>query len=355
MRRLVLVLTLGLLCLRPGASAQGLVFELFQEYLEPLRVQVGIPGLAAAIVGPDGILWEHAYGQQDIAATIAVRPDTPFPVEGLTEVVTASIVLRCVEDRRLSLDDRIGEFAPTSPDADATIGQLLTHTSGSAENPVFSYRPQRLDPLKAAIRACTEDSFRETLSNTLNQFAMVDSVPGPDVVELEPPDEGIPTQSDRERYVGVLKRQATGYAIDARGRASAVQWGTRTLTPSGGLVSTVRDLAKFDVALRQGLIVRPDTLSAAWRGPMGRGGQRLPHGFGWFVETFGGEPVVWQFGLDQGAGSSLMVTLPTKGITMILLANSDRLVRPLPLADGDVTVSPFARLFLNLFSKVGAQ
>ena len=75
---------------------------------------------------------------------------------------------------------------------------------------------------------------------------------------------------------------------------------------------------------------------------------------GSFVQTYNGEPIVWQFGISPGAGSSLMVTLPSKGLTLILLANSDRLVRPLPLADGDVTVSPFVRVFFNLFSKLGS-
>ena len=143
----MLLLTMALLCLRPPASAQGLVFELFAEYLEPLRVQAGIPGLAAAIVGTDDILWEQAYGQQDVARSVATRMDTPFHIDGLTETMTASLVLRCVEDRRLLLDDRAGEFVPSSPDADATIAQLLTHTSGAADNLVYAYRPQRREPL----------------------------------------------------------------------------------------------------------------------------------------------------------------------------------------------------------------
>lgn len=354
MRRFMLVLTMALLCLRPPASAQGLVFDLFAEYLEPLRVQAGIPGLAAAIVGTDDILWEQAYGQQDVARSLATRMDTPFHVDGLTETMTASLVLRCVEDRRLFLDDRAGEFVPSSPDADQTIAQLLTHTSGAADNLVYAYRPQRLEPLKAAIRACTEDSFRETLANLLDSQAMSDSVPGPDVVTLVPPAEGIPSSSDRERYAGVLFRLATPYAIDLRKRASATQYGVTTLTPSSGLVSTVLDFAKFDIALRQGLIVRADTLTAAWRAPAGRDGQPLPHGLGWFVQTYRGERVVWQYGVGQGS-SSLVVTLPSKGLTMILFANSDRLVKPFPLADGDISVSPFAQLFFNLFSKLGVQ
>jgi CubicO group peptidase (beta-lactamase class C family) len=150
-------------------------------------------------------------------------------------------------------------------------------------------------------------------------------------------------------------RLATPYAIDSRGRASVGQYEATTLTPADGLITTVRDLAKFDLALRQGLIIKPATLSEAWSPAVGRGGQPLPHGMGWFVQTYNGEPVVWQFGQSPNAGSSLMVTLPSKGLTMILLANSDRLVKPLPLAEGDISVSPFARLFLNLFSKLSAN
>jgi CubicO group peptidase (beta-lactamase class C family) len=353
MRRLLLVLAAALLCLRPAARAQGLVFDLFEQYLEPLRTQAGIPGLAAAIVGADGILWEHAYGQQDVAGSMATRMDTPFHAGGLTETITAALVLRCVEDRKLLLDDRVGQFLPSSPEADATIRQLLTHTSGPPENLTFAYRPQRLDPLRAAVRACTENSFRESLANKLAELGMFDSVPGPDVVSLAAPAEGIPSPSDRDRYQRVLLRLATPYAIDTRGRASVAQYGAATLTPWDGLVTTVRDLAKFDVALRD--ILREDTLRSAWTSPLGRGGQPLPHGMGWFVQTYNGEPIVWQFGVSAGAGSSLMVTLPSKELTFILLANSDRLVRPLPLSEGDVTVSPFARVFFNLFSRLGTS
>jgi hypothetical protein len=41
--------------------------------------------------------------------------------------------------------------------------------------------------------------------------------------------------------------------------------------------------------------------------------------------------------------------VPGRGLTLILMANSDRLVKPFALAAGDLLVSPFARLFLRLF------
>jgi hypothetical protein len=45
------------------------------------------------------------------------------------------------------------------------------------------------------------------------------------------------------------------------------------------------------------------------------------------------------------------MTLPARGITLILVANSDGLAKPASLAGGDVTVSPFARVFLGLVVK----
>ena len=48
------------------ARAQVLVYEVFGAYLDSLREQAGIPGLAAAIVDNGGIAWERAYGAQDI-------------------------------------------------------------------------------------------------------------------------------------------------------------------------------------------------------------------------------------------------------------------------------------------------
>jgi hypothetical protein len=54
-------------------------------------------------------------------------------------------------------------------------------------------------------------------------------------------------------------------------------------------------------------------------------------------------------GVADNASSSLVVTVPGRGLTLILLANSQGLVRPYPLAQGDVTASPFARIFLSLF------
>ena len=113
----------------------------------------------------------------------------------------------------------------------------------------------------------------------------------------------------------------------------------------------MRDFWRFELALRDGAIVRRDTLADAWRAPTDREGRPLPHGLGWFVQSFNGKPIVWQFGIGENASSSMVLTVPSKGMTLVLMANSDGLVKPFALSAGDVTVSPFARVFLGLFAR----
>jgi CubicO group peptidase (beta-lactamase class C family) len=343
---------------RAPVHADDPVVGLFWDYLESLRTQTGIPGLAAAIVGDNDILPNSArgLGQADLDRSIPARTDTPFHVDGLTQVFTAALVLRCVDDGFLTLDDRIGQYKADSADPNATIRQLLTHTTGPPGNLTFSYRPERLELLGAAVQSCRGGSFRKALADLLNQQGMLASVPGPDVIHLTPPADGIP-ESLLSGYPNVLAQLAVPYAVDRRGHASASQYPTTTLTAAGGLISTVNDLARFDLALRNkgGGLPRAETLAAAWQPPVSRDGQVLPHGMGWFVQSYNGQRIVWQFGVSDNASSCLMVTIPPRitaggaARTLILLANSDALVRPFLLASGDLTTSIFGRLFLELF------
>ena len=38
------------------------MYTRFGDYLESLRVQTGIPGMAAALIGKNDILWSRAFG-----------------------------------------------------------------------------------------------------------------------------------------------------------------------------------------------------------------------------------------------------------------------------------------------------
>jgi len=324
-------------------AADDLVLSRFSDFLDALREQSGIPGLAAAIVATNDVMWVHANGLQDVERNRAVRTDTPFQMDATTQLLVTARVLRCAEEGRLSLDARAD---PNGGDG-ATVRQLLSHTTSAADGLRFSYRPDRLAPLATAIASCTGDTFNGALISLLERFGMADSVPGSDGTSWLPASVD-PSGSVAQRYGSVLGRLATPYTVDTKGKPTASRYSATRLTPSSGLISTVHDLAKLDLAIRKGFLL-PETLALAWSAPTGAGGQRLPHGLGWFVQSYNGEPIVWQFGVSDNGSSSMILTAPFRGLTLILLANSSGLARPFSLEAGDVTVSPFARLFLGIF------
>jgi len=135
---------------------------------------------------------------------------------------------------------------------------------------------------------------------------MVDSVPGADVAKLTAPAENF-TASTLQRYAGSLARLATPYAVDARGRTTS-SYVASTLTPGSGLISSVHDLERFDLALKSGAVIRAEWLTLAWTPPNDASGHPLPHGYGWFVQVYNGEPIVWQFGVSDNASSSMVIT-----------------------------------------------
>lgn len=354
MRRALIAAVAGALLLATAPMrAEDLVFVRFADYLESLRTQTGIPGLAGAIVGRSDVLWERGFGYADVARAVPMRPDTPTHVDGLTQTLTAAALLRCSDENRLSLETAAGSYKKDAPEPAATLRQLLSHTNGAGAVLSFVYRPERLDAVAPAVKACAGDSYRETISNLLEQLAMANSVPGPDILTLTPPAEGIPTNVEREQYAAALNRLATAYAVDGAKRVYVTPFSAASLTASTGLISTVHDYAQFDLALRNGVLLSPDALAEAWRSAgSDAAGRALPYGLGWFVQSYNGEPVVWQFGSGSDNGSSsLVVTLPNRGMTLILMANSTGLAKSFQLEKGDVTTSPFARVFLSLFTR----
>lgn len=328
------------------SAAQSSVFVLFEQYLESLRREAAIPGLSAAIVHEGQIVWERGFGLQDVEEAQPALPDTPYAVGDLAQTLAAVMVLQCVEQGRLDLDDPIRTWTSLIPEAGATVRHVLAHVSERVPGDRFKYDPARFAALTPVIEECAGGPYAPSLARLiLDRLAMRDSVPGHSADDPALRDAFDAAALDR--YRAVLDRLATPYRTTAGAAPSDVP--ASGATAATGLVSTVRDLARFDAALDDAVLLRPETLGLAWSNGTAGNGTLLPSGLGWFVQTYQGERLVWHFGLWPDAFSSLILKVPDRSLTLILLANSDGLSAPFSLDGGDVTASLFARVFLRLF------
>jgi CubicO group peptidase (beta-lactamase class C family) len=264
--------------------------------------------------------------------------------------LAAVLLLQCVEQRRLGLDKPFKRYGLDAPEGDATLRQILSHTPPEPANEPFIYSPERYAQLTPLMEWCAPQPYRKSVAHRiLNRLAMLDSVPGTDLQDPDLPlPEGLLDPDDLERYRQVLGKLAVPYKVDGKGRAERNDLPGVPITAAGGLVSTVRDLARLDKALDDRVLLADETLAAAWSPAGERDGVTSPMGLGWFVQFYKGERIVWHFGYVQNGYSSLVLKVPSRGLTFILLANSDGLSAPFQLQSGNVTRSLFATLFLRL-------
>lgn len=329
----------------------GVLTAPFESYLELLRQQAGIPGLSAAIVQDGKIVWERGFGYQNLESRIPATGDTPYLVGDVSQTLAAVLLLQCVEIRRIDIDAPVSKYN-VAIDPDATLRQVLSHALPGEPGDTYAYDQGRFAQLTFAMEWCAPQAYRKSVSHRiLERLAMRSSVPGRDLEDSSAVPEDMWDPAILERYQRVIERLATPYRLDKKGKPIRAEPPLiEGISAAGGLISTVRDLARFDAALNDDILLKAETLEAAWRNAIGRDGLPLPTGLGWFVQTHRGQQVVWHFGYVPNAYSSLVIRIPAKKLTLILLANSDALVAPYQLPLGDVTKSIFGNLFLRFFT-----
>ena len=198
-------------------------------------------------------------------------------------------------------------------------------------------------------QSCNPKPFQVNVADSiLERLGMTGSVPGQDLGSDGTAARELFEAPRLSRYEDVVGRVALPYRVDRNLRAIRSDYRTRGLNAAEGLVSTARDLARFDRALDDAVLLRAETLSAAWS-PANFTGSPLPTGLGWFVQNYQGERLVWQFSYVPDAYSALILKMPARRLTLIMLANSDGLTTGANLDQGDVTASPFVKIFLRLF------
>jgi D-alanyl-D-alanine carboxypeptidase len=92
------------------------------------------PGVALAVTNREAVLGVVVRGFADVAAQMAVRPETRFEIGSISKQFAAIVCLQEVEAGRLDLDVSVNELLPwlelPEPFGPITLHHLLTHTSG---------------------------------------------------------------------------------------------------------------------------------------------------------------------------------------------------------------------------------
>lgn len=155
------------------------------------------------------------------------------------------------------------------------------------------------------------------------------------------------TEKHRQRFDAVARILAQPYALDEKFNVTKSKYPPRFST-SAGLISSVLDMAKYDIAIDQNRFLTKETQQLAFTPMTSTKGEKLPYGLGWFTQNYKGVRLIWHYGYWT-CNSSLILKVPERNLTFIAMANTDNLSRPTDLGAGDVTSSPVGLAFLKTF------
>jgi CubicO group peptidase (beta-lactamase class C family) len=155
------------------------------------------------------------------------------------------------------------------------------------------------------------------------------------------------TEKHQQRFDTVSKILAQPYALDPEFKSTKISY-PQGFSTSAGLISTVLDMAKYDVAVDQNKFLTKETQQLAFTPAVSTRGESLPYGLGWFTTNYKGTKLFWHYGYWTG-NSSFILKVPEQNITFIIMANSDNLSRPTDLGSGNALSSPVGMAFLKTF------
>jgi CubicO group peptidase (beta-lactamase class C family) len=350
--------------------------------LERLMVQHRIPGLSAALVRERKIAWSRGFGLADLECEVWALPETRYRIASVSKPLAAVLVLQLVEQEQLSLaapmkDFRIGRWFAPDParyrEQPVLVRHVLTHTSAGIPGESYAYDGNIYSDLTWVLEDVTGIAYPRLLQERiLDPAGMERSVPGhtrageielvglarawaPEGPEFLPVGYQMADPDPRLDLTGfdpVLRMPEEAVAL-RRERLGAGFMHWNGVSAAAGIVSTVLDLAKFDIALDEGRLIRPESRELMFTPARSSSGAILPYALGWFVEEIAGRKVCWHYGWLPPSVSALYVKVPEAELTFLLLANNDGLSRGFSWTREGLRASPFARAFLETFALAG--
>jgi CubicO group peptidase (beta-lactamase class C family) len=322
----------------------------FEKRAEELRERLKIPGLSAAIVRDQKVLWSHGFGFADLENRTPATPETLYHVASLSKTFASTLLLQLVEQGKLDLNEPMSRFSSDFKDDSVKVRHVLSHTSIGTPGEKYQYDGNRFDHLTAVIEKKTGKPYRQVMVETfLDPLAMAGSVPGHGVVDEADKWGALLGKPNLDRYTRNLSRLAQPYTLYGDGEVVHVPYPNKIFGASAGVLSTVLDLARYDAALARHRFLKQETQEKAWTAFTANGGQRLPYGFGWFVTDLSGVRLIWHHG-NWGTGfSALYLKVPEKNLSLVLLANSEALADHSFQLSQDISDNVFACTFLRLF------
>ena len=323
---------------RSGAGGAAGRVEPIERAINQEIARRGGVGATVAIVENGRPLLAKAFGRRSTDSPAPIGDDTLFGIGSVTKQFTAAAILLLAEQGKLSVNDKVAKYYPGLTRAnEITILDLMNHVSGYPDYYPLDFVDRRMlkaiatgDLIKqyAGMRLDFEPGTRWSYSNT--GFVLLGAI-------LEKAS-GEPIGSFlRDRIFAPLGMTHTAYEPKADDRRVAPGYTSFALTPlaraaregdgwvgsAGAIYSTAADIARWDVALMGGRVLKPASWELMTRPRMLANGKSSNYGCGLSVGTRDGLTVFTHGGAVSGFIARNTFVPQTKSAVVVMINDED--------------------------------
>ncbi len=321
------------------AAALPVAADAVDAYVRGVMEKKKIPGLALVITRGGRTLKAEGYGFANLELEAPATADTVFQSGSTGKQFTAAGILLLAEDGRLDLDDRLSKHFPDAPSGwhRITIRHLLTHTSGLRDyeggqdiDLRRDYDEDELLEVMMRLPLQFEPGTQWSYSNSgyLVLGILTSRLAGKHWSEFQSERIFAPLGMGTTRVISeqdLVKNRAAGYVLDEHGAIKNQDWVAPSLNrcADGALYFTVKDLAAWEVALRDRGLLRASSYAAWWTPVALANGTSYPYGFGWEIAEQRGRRLIEHGGSWQGFRAAI-ARYPDQDLGVAVLANLDQ-------------------------------
>ena len=304
--------------------------------IQDWQKQTNAPAVSVAFQNGD-FYYENAWGLADIENQVKAKPESSYQIASTTKPMTAIAILKLWEMGKIDLDAEVQTYYPSFPKKEypITIRQILSHTAGISHyrsdskeekhikepystemaidifkdwelifepNKDWKYSSYGYNLLGAVIEEVSGNSYEEFLKEHIWVPANMENTMMDDPIAIVP-----------NRVRGYYKNGSkieNGEYLDISSRFGAC-----------GVRSTVPDIVKMGIALKNGKILKPETVELMLE-PLGDQGWN-EYALGISVRPYLGQHIIMHSG-GMPQTSFLFIAAPADNISLSIGSNLGR-------------------------------
>jgi CubicO group peptidase (beta-lactamase class C family) len=274
------------------------------------------------------ILLNNGFGLQNASLNKKNDPKGIFQIYSITKTFTACVILKLVEEGKLSLNDKLSKFYPNYPSGDSiSIENLLTHTSGIYDYTRGNNMPDQTEKSFVEFQKTKPLDFPAgsdwNYTNSGYYFLgyIIQKATGMTYEKAVGKYIFKPlkmTQSGFAFKYLAHKNKAIGYEVFTENtKKEAVVYDPPGPFAAGGIYSTVEDLYKYYNGLKAYKILTKASLEKAYT-PF-----KNNYGYGWVILPMFDKKTVGHSGAGAGFRTNF-IQIPEDDICIILLSNTEK-------------------------------